>query len=120
MNKFLSSASAYLSPDAFRIPPAVFVLLVTLFSFSWILGYEVYDGDQLIYFPELLKRFDPALFPRDLIFSQEGFTFCDDAFLAGVRILRFYIFSFLFFMFLVLRFVYFWGVKKKHKTRTIK
>src|SRR3989344_3803900 len=118
MNKFLSSASAYLSPDAFRIPPAVFVLLVTLFSFSWILGYEVYEGDQLIYFPELLKRFDPALFPRDLIFSQDGFTFFDDAILAGIRILRLDIFSVLFFMVLVLRFVYFWGVYKIFKNLT--
>ena len=118
MNKLFNGVFAYFSSDSFRIPPAVFVLLVTLFSFGWVLGYSVYEGDQLIYFPELLKRLDPGLFPRDLIFSQDGFTFFDDAILAGIRILRLDIFSVLFLMVFALRFVYFWGVYKIFKNLT--
>ena len=118
MNKLFTNISAYFFSDSFRIPPAVFVLLVTLFSFGWVLGYSVYEGDQLIYFPELLKRLDPGLFPRDLIFSQDGFTFFDDAILAGIRILRLDIFSVLCLMVFALRFVYFWGVYKIFKNLT--
>lgn len=110
MIEMYNRALAYFSFDSFRIPPAVFIFMAALFSFGWFLGYSVYEGDQLIYFPELLKRLDPTLFPRDLIFSQDGFTLFDDVILSGIRFTGLDIFSVLFLLTLATRFVYLWGI----------
>ena len=98
------------SSDSFRISPAVFILLITAFSFGWFLGYGVYEGDQLIYFPEILQKLDPSLFGRDILFGPGGFTFFDDFIAAGVRYGGFDMFSFLFLVSFAMRFLYFYGI----------
>lgn len=93
-----------------RISPAVFIFLVTLFSFGWLLGYDVYNGDQLTYFPEILQKLDPGLFSQDILFGPGDFTLFDD-FVAGVvRYFRFDMFLFLFLVSFVMRFIYFYAI----------
>jgi len=110
MNKLFNSASAYFSSDSFRIPPAVYIFLITSVSFFWLLGYEVYNGDQLIYFFDIIKGLDPTLFGTDILFGTGGFTFFDNIILFGVEHLGLDMFGFLFFLSFAMRFVYFYGV----------
>lgn len=98
------------SSDSFRVSPEVFILLLTAFSFGWFLGYGVYEGDQLIYFPEILQKLDPSLFGRDILFGPGGFTLFDDFIAAGVRYGGFDMFSFLFLVSFAMRFLYFYGI----------
>lgn len=110
MSTFFRQLSHFLSSDSIRIPPTLFLLFIVLFSCGWLLGYEVYEGDQLIYFPELLQRLDPTLFSNDLIFSQDGFTFFDDVLLFIESKTPLDLFTTLFLVTLAVRFVYVWGL----------
>lgn len=103
-------ALAYFSSGPFRIPPAVFIFFLTVASFFWFLGYEVYEGDQLIYFFDIIKGLDPALFPADILFGTGGFTFFDDIILFGVQRLELDIFVILFLLSFGMRYIYFYGV----------
>lgn len=106
----LSRVTSFFSSGSFGIPPAVFILLVTVFSFGWFLGYEAYQGDQLTYFPDVLKKFDPGLFSRDILFGPGGFTLFDEFVATAVRFSGFDIFYVLFFFSLAMRFVYFYSI----------
>jgi len=74
------------------------------------LGYEVYEGDQLIYFFDIVKQLDPTLFPTDILFGTGGFTFFDNIILFGIRYLGLDMFVILFLLSLGMRFIYFYGI----------
>ncbi len=93
-----------------NVIPLIVVLALTLFSFSWLLGYSVYDGDQLIYFPSILKHFDSSLYKQDLIFGQDAFTLFDDVIIWGVEKTGHDMAFVVFFMTLITRFVFFYAL----------
>ena len=93
-----------------RIPPVVFIILITAFSFGWLLGYGVYEGDQLIYFPDVLKKIDPQLFPTDVLFGPGGFTLFDETLVAAMRWSGLDLFYVIFLFSFAVRFVYFYSI----------
>lgn len=110
MVEIRNRALAYFSSGSFRIPPAVIIFFITVASFFWFLGYEVYEGDQLIYFFDIIRGLDPALFPTDILFGTGGFTFFDDIILFGVQRFGLDIFVVLFLLSFGMRYAYFYGV----------
>src|SRR3989344_1912390 len=95
---------------ASRIPPAAYIFGITVASLFWFLGYEIYEGDQLIYLFDIIKGLDPTLFARDILFGNDGFTFFDNIVLFGVRYLKLDMFVILFLLSFAMRFFYFYGV----------
>jgi len=110
MSEIRNRALAYFSSDSFRIPPVVIIFSVTIASFFWFLGYEIYEGDQLIYFFDIVKQLDPTLFPTDILFGTGGFTFFDNIILFGIQYLGLDMFVILFLLSLGMRFIYFYGI----------
>ncbi len=104
--------SSFVQTFVGRISPAAYIFCITIASFFWFLGYEVYEGDQLIYFFDIIKGLNPTLFSRDILFGTGGFTFFDNIVLFGVQRLGLDMFVILFFLSFAMRFVYFYSVHR--------
>ena len=106
----LARGASFFISHATRISPAVYIFFITIASFFWFLGYEIYEGDQLIYFFDIIRGLDPTLFPTDILFGTGGFTFFDNIVLFSVQHLGLDMFVILFLLSVAMRFVYFYGV----------
>ena len=96
---------------------AVLALAATLFTMVSIMvfpGYHVFADDHFIYMPSVLRSLDPTLFPNDIIlsFNQADYTLFDEAIVWLTRTLQTDLFSVMFVITVLARFIYFFAISR--------
>lgn len=94
--------------------PVICIFIVTLFSHLVYPGYNVCIGDHATYIPPILKTLNPTLYGNDyfLSFSPLIYTFFDEFIVFLVNITGLKLFTVLFSISLILRFIFFSSIYK--------
>lgn len=92
----------------------VCIFIITLFSHLVYPGYEVCIGDHATYIPAMLKVLNPSLYGNDffLSFSPLAYTFFDELIAFVINTTGGELYTVLFFISLILRFIFFSSIFK--------